>query len=222
MLTDKNIARPGAPTLTERLAQKLRAAVSKGGRKKINEQYKSALNCDDFTIIASFCGGGTLYHDLGMRFLSPTINLAFDGPDFVRFCMDLPHYLAQEIVEYKTDAVNYPVGRLGDVEIRFVHFHSFEEAKQKWEERARRINWDKILIMATDRDGMTDCMEQFDKISYRKIMYTAKQYPRYDWAVYCPCFRGKDSVGVMTGIADVRGHRFYERYVDIPEILNAL
>lgn len=151
-----------------------------------------------------------------MQFLSPTINLAFDGPDFVRFCSDIERYVKAELIEYKTEEVPYPVGHLDDIEIRFVHYKSFEEAKQKWEERCRRINYQRIVIMATDRDGMDsdECMEAFDKLPYKKIMYTAKDLKKYPWARYCPPFRNKHCVGVMTGYADFWGNKYYEKYID--------
>lgn len=221
MLEDKSIVRSPQPAMPARIKQKLRAKLSKGQRKKRNEEYRAAVEKKDFSVIASFCGGGTLYHDLGMRFLSPTVNLAFDGEDFCKFCLNLEHYISQELVEHRTELVSHPVGMLDDVQILFVHYKTFAEAKEKWEERSKRINFDRIFVMATDRDGMTNCMEQFDRIPYKKVMYTAKPYPQYDWAVYCPCFKKRSAVGVMTGICDLKGHRFYEKYVDMPGLINA-
>ena len=223
MLNDLSIIRT-EQSFNEIVKQKFFSKVSVNNRKKQNKYMKKKLRQNDFTIIASFCGGGTLYHDIGMRFLSPTINMAFDGKDFCTFCENLRDNVLQEITEYKTDKVTYPVGRIGDdIEIRFVHYKTFQEAKEKWEERAKRINYEKIFIMATDRDGMSseECIRRFDNLPYKKIMFTAKKLP-YDWAVYCPCFKHRQSVGVMTGIADIAGHRFYEKYVDILEILNSL
>jgi uncharacterized protein (DUF1919 family) len=67
--------------------------------------------------------------------------------------------------------------------------------------------------------GAPDCMVAFDKLPYKKIMYTTKKYPEYDWAVYCPAFKKKNCVGVMTGYADFFGNRYYEKYIDIAEFL---
>lgn len=224
MLDDLSIIRPEKPGYLERMKTKFYSVVTKRQRREINEFYAQNIINKDFSIIASFCGGGTLYHDIGMQFLSPTINLAFDGCDFLTFVENLKYYLSQDIVEYKTDKVSYPVGKIDNkVEIRFVHYPSFDNAKTKWDERSKRINYDKILIMAHDRDGMNskECLERFDKLPYPKIMFTAKKYP-YKWAVYCPCFRKKDCVGVMTGIANLKGQRFYELYTNMEQILNSL
>lgn len=222
MLSDKSIVRVGKPNIYERVLQKLRSSISTSGRKKLNNRYKQTIVNKDFTIICSNCMAGVLYHDIGMPFLSPTINLAFDGEDFCKFCENIPHYLSCKMMEMKTDVVPHPMAKLDDVEIMLVHYDSFQKAKEKWELRSQRVNYDKILIMATDRDGMVDHMERFDRLPYRKIMFTAKEYPQYDWAVYCPCFRGRPTVGVMTGVADFQGHRYYERYIDMVKILNLL
>ena len=43
--------------------------------KEYNRKKRSRLKNTDFTIIASNCCGTMMYHDLGLPFLSPTINL---------------------------------------------------------------------------------------------------------------------------------------------------
>lgn len=99
-----------------------------------------------------------------MCFLSPTLNLAFDGEDFIKFVGDLEKYLSLELEEYKTNEVSYLVGKFHEVEVRFVHYRSFEEAAHKWKEISKRINFDDIVIMATDRDGIgtSECISAFD------------------------------------------------------------
>lgn len=32
------------------------------------------------------------------------------------------------------------------IEIFFLHFHSEQEAREKWERRVQRINWNRLLI----------------------------------------------------------------------------
>ena len=47
-------------------------------RKKIRNKWeRSKLKNSDFTIISNTCIAGKIYHDLGLRFLTPTINLYF-------------------------------------------------------------------------------------------------------------------------------------------------
>lgn len=51
----------------------------------------------DISIISMNCVGGCVYHDYGLRFMSPTINLSFSASDFVKFCENIEGYLAEEL-----------------------------------------------------------------------------------------------------------------------------
>ena len=45
----------------------------------------NALKNKDFTIISHNCVGGVIYHDLGLKFNTPTINLFFMAKDFIKY-----------------------------------------------------------------------------------------------------------------------------------------
>ena len=203
MLEDTSIKRAGNPPLVNRLKQKIFEVIGKPKRSKIDHDLRRQITNENFSIICQNCIGGKIYHSLGRKFLSPTINMAFDGPDFIRFVTNLEKYLNRELVESVSREVNYPVGRIDDVEIQFVHYKTFEEAKEKWEDRKQRINLNNIYVIATDRDGMgnEECMKAFDKLPYKKIMYTSKEYPEYEWSCYCSMWKHQFQVGVMTGYA---------------------
>ena len=85
------------------------------------------------TIIASNCIGTFIYYDMKIKYLSPTINLSFEMNDYVRFLENLEWHLQQPVVPYKDDRFDYPCGMIGDVEIRFNHYKTIEEAISKWE-----------------------------------------------------------------------------------------
>ena len=113
-------------------------------------------------------------HDLGLRFLSPTVNLYMNAEDFVKFCENLEHYLNFGKIEKVIDeSRGYPVGRLDDITLYFVHYKTFEEACEKWYDRSKRVDYDNVRIFGSDRDGMTDeLMERLEKISYPKVIFT--------------------------------------------------
>lgn len=116
-------------------------------RKKLQEQ----LDNENFTIISSTCVGGKIYHDLGLRFTSPTINLWIGAKDFLKFVKDLKYYLEDcELSEIKDSNEENPVGILGEgnkkVTIHFTHYPNFKIAKEKWNSRKKRVNYDKIYI----------------------------------------------------------------------------
>ena len=127
------------------------------------------------SIISQNCIGGVIYHDMGWKFLSPTINLYFECPDFVRFVLDLEKYMELEL-QMKWEE-EYPVGMLGDVKIYFMHYQTCTEAKEAWERRKERINWDNIVIISTDMENFSkETFEYWKQISYKKVLFTAQQW----------------------------------------------
>ena len=59
MLKDKTIYREGKPSVCHRIKQKVLSKLSVKGRKALNKKLHDALKDKEFSIIASFCGGGT-------------------------------------------------------------------------------------------------------------------------------------------------------------------
>lgn len=62
----------------------------------------------------------------------------------------------------------------------FVHYGTFEEAKSKWEERFKRVNYDNIfIIMDRGLDARDEVLDQFSDLPYsNKVFFTDK--PRCD------------------------------------------
>lgn len=165
------------------------------------------------TIIASNCNGGIIYHDLGLKFNSPTINLSIDTDDFIKLVSNLKYYLEQEIYEIKDENYDFPCGILEDIKIRFNHYKTFEEAVDKWNERKKRINWDNIFIMAIDGDNATyDSLKNFEELPYEnKVIFTHKKYPEFKSSYYISGFEDKEWVGVLIYF---KKKFFIRRYLD--------
>ena len=73
----------------------------------------------------------------------------------------------------------YPIGILGgDIRIDFMHYHSCSEAKEAWNRRKARINYDRVLVLSTDRNGFDDSVfEAWKTIPYPKVLFTVhKKY----------------------------------------------
>ena len=189
--------------------------------KEYNRKKRSRLKNTDFTIIASNCCGTVMYYDLGLPFLSPTINLNIGMEDFVRMVENLPWYMEQEIVEVKENA-SCPIGMLGDVRIEFVHYDAFEEAVQKWEERKKRINWDNLFIVGSEKCGCDlKTVERFDELLYKnKVIFTHVEYPKIKSAYYIKGFENEDEMGVLTNYKDSPLKRRYLDDFDYVSFLN--
>lgn len=180
------------------------------------------LKNKDFTIIGSNCNGMFMYYDLGMRFLTPTINLSIEMDDFIRMVKDLRWYMDQELTEVKEE-YKCPIGLLGDIRIYFIHYSSFEEAREKWKERKQRINWDNIFIVGTERDGCTyETIRNFEQLPYKnKVIFTHVEYPEFPSAYYIKGFEEKKELGTITNYKKQVLKRRYLDDFDYIGFLNA-
>lgn len=131
--------------------------------------YKGAANV---TLLCNNCIGGVIFHELGLKFMSPTVNLWIKPKDFIKYCSNLKHYsqCKLEFLDcslYLSASEKYPVACLDDIIIYFLHYTSEEDARQKWEERTNRINYDNVRCILSERDGCTfDDLENFSKLPY--------------------------------------------------------
>lgn len=156
-----------------------------------NKMLRLSIKNKNFSIISRDCLGGYIYHKLGMKFLSPTINLFMNADDFAYFCCYLEEYIKNaELVFEKIGNIvgkDFPIcllkpnnKDLPDLEINFNHYSTFEEAKTKWLERSQRINWDNIYIINDLAHDHVECyfkkesVEIFNNAKYKKIVLCTK------------------------------------------------
>lgn len=153
----------------------------------------------DFTIISNNCWGGTIYESYHLKKNSPTVGMFFMAEDYIKFLKNIRYYLEHELVfieaedsKYKNELSkdsrwgHYPIGKLGDIELFFLHYHSQEEALNKWTRRCRRINWDKLLVKFNDQNGCTsDLIRNFVELPYKnKICFVVSEMNKVDKIVY--------------------------------------
>ncbi len=132
-----------------------------------------------FSVISNNCWAGRLYQYLDMPYLSPTAGLYFFAPDYIKFVSDLHRYLETplEFIEAenskyyeelkKRNQTDKPIGILGDVEIVFLHYKTQEEAKEKWDRRKARVNYDHIILKFSRMDLCTEKeLEMFDSLPF--------------------------------------------------------
>lgn len=153
---------------------------------------KSKLNKEKFTIISNNCWGGMIYESFNLIKQSPTVGLYILPHDYLKFISNIKWYLNQELIfikpsESKNGAYikneikderfgTYPVAKLADIEIYFVHYTSEKTAIEKWNRRKTRINWDHILYKFNDQNGCTnEQLEQFLQLPLKnKIVFTVR------------------------------------------------
>ena len=145
----------------------------------------------DTSIISSNCFAGRVMQDLGMQYNSPTLGLYIMYPDYLEFLSHLKHYLTEAKIEFQEHSKYtlgdyrrnkakhwYPIGLLDDkVEIHFLHYHTEEDAANKWYRRAARVNFDNLLVIGMEQNRCDiDDIYTFDNLPFKnKIMFSSKK-----------------------------------------------
>lgn len=145
-----------------------------------------------FTIVCNNCWGGYVYRWFGLPYSSPTIGLYFFAEDYLKFVSNLRYYINLELKFINLDDSKYketlikrggkdvacPIGVLGDIEIIFLHYRDSTEAKEKWERRCQRINWDNIYYKFSQMNHCSvEFLREFDQLPMsNKFVFVSRDY----------------------------------------------
>lgn len=177
---------------------------------------------EGLTLIASNCVGTVIYYDMGLRYRSPTINLTISMTDFIKLAENLRWYMERELTERQDREIPYPVGLLGDIRVNFVHYDSFSQAAEKWEERKQRINWDNLVFLGVEKDGCDyETLRRFDRLPGKKVVFTQREYPEFSSAFWIRGFSGEPELGTITNDQPRLLSRRYMDQFDYPAFLSS-
>lgn len=185
-------------------------------RKILNKKNQKKLKNKTFSLIANNCNGTFLYHDLGIKYYSPFINLSLNTEDFIKYLKNISHYMNSELTFLKEKEYSFPVGILDDIKINFVHYATEELAKEKWNERTKRLNLDNIFILLTvDSDCDEKLLKDFDALPFKnKIIFTNSPTLKSSSAFYIKDFimEGSAPHGFYKFINRFSGKRYYDQF----------
>lgn len=147
---------------------------------------KSQLHRTDFTILCNSCTAGKYYTYLGMTANTPTQKLIIYPAHYLKLLNHLEEYMACKL-EFSHKSIDiraphdniYPVGKLNDVEIHFVHDKEFDTAYERWNTGLRRMNWENLFILFDDVHFPLSykLAQEFDRLPYKnKIFLTRYNY----------------------------------------------
>lgn len=176
---------------------------------------KKKIMINNFTLITNNCLGGFVYHDFGMRFNSPFINLWIEPKDFIKFLKNMDYYLEMKPVFLKYNNLGYPVMQLGDILIYCQHYQSEEDALAKWNQRKKRINKNYIYIIMSERDGCTlQNMKDFDNLPFKnKVIFTHKEYVNIKSSFPLLDYKNQKEVGLCFQYkSKFFGKRYYDEF----------
>lgn len=194
-----------------------------------SHRWRMDLRNRSFTIISQNCVGGCIYSDLGLEFLSPTVNLLIEGKDFVKLIDDLPHYLSAEAIARgvcraggKEDC---PLLEVGDLEIFALHYEGPENAAAAWNRRRLRVNLDNVFVVANtwNLENDPELVERVCSCGYPTVVFSDEEWndprvvrlPGDIWV--------RDDRGIVRPNLtdwDERGLRHFERFFDFVGWLN--
>ena len=194
-------------------------------RKKLQKK----LSNTKVSLLVPDCLGGILFHDLGMRFLSPTVNLMMLQTDFLRFVLNLEQYLNGTFEFFESKEYAFPCARLKpndinarDVVVYFTHYRNEQDALTKWNERKARIDLDNIYIVIEERDGITKSdLQKLADLNVRGIVaFTCNDYKDIPYSVYLSKYHKDGEVGNVLKKNHISGKREYEKYFDFVKWFN--
>jgi uncharacterized protein (DUF1919 family) len=183
-----------AVSLSKKYWGKLMGKLRSVSNQRRIQKHRRLLHNRDISIISQNCIGGVFSHDMQMEFQSPTINLFMEAADYIKFVCNLEHYLNVELILRWGE--EYPIGMLDDIKLMFVHYDTCQQARQAWERRKKRVNLNKVLVLATDRDGFDEAVfEQWKKVSYPKLLFTAQEkFSKHPDSLYFPEYQANGCV----------------------------
>ena len=175
----------------------LRLKILEYWRVGLANHRKKQLKSTDFTIISNNCWGGMIYESYNLPKESPTVGMFFMAKDYIGFLSDLKGYINGKLTFIKPEESRwkeapqvsgdkrfgtYPVGVLSNgkntIELFFLHYHSEKEAREKWDHRIKRINWDKLLMKFNDQNGCAaEEEDKFMQLPFKnKLFFTCKHW----------------------------------------------
>lgn len=133
---------------------------------------KSAIS-----IFSVNCFAGICYNYLGLPFLSPTINMFESTADFTKMMKNLDYYMSAPVEYIRYDyeervGHSFPIARIDDVILQFLHYDNFDGAAKCWEKRKQRINKGNIFVVS-HTDEKKELFD-FEEIPYEhKVIFTS-------------------------------------------------
>lgn len=182
---------------------------------------------EDFTIISNTCWAGHVYRYFGLPYLSPTIGTGFFADDYIKFVTSLKDYLSmdmkmitareskhwEQIQHHHPRFQVCPYGVIGDIEVRFGHYKTPEEALAYWNRRRSRVNYDNIIIKFSEHNGCTpEILKAFDELAYeRKFVFVARDHELKSQVI----FKEYEKLG------DVKDDTvLFRKYINLPNLIN--
>ena len=167
-----------------------------------------------------------MLHDLGLPFLSPTVNLMMHQREFVKLVLDIDYYLSQKLCFYNDPYYMCPCAKVGEghraITIHFTHYANREEAEACWKKRIPRIRYDNLFVFVMEKDGMTK--EDIFKLGTLRVrgwvVFTVHDYPDIPYTCFIPKYQNQGVVGNILVCLYLNDKKEHESYFDFVKWFN--
>ncbi len=204
------------------LKRTLKNKIIKSCEKKYLKKLRKRNQNLTPTIVCNNCIAGVIYHNLGLQFQSPTINLFIKGEEYLEFVKNFEYYSKCDVVEVHDEDQPYPVGKIvpnddehKEIKIFFQHYKSFDDAKKKWLERYKRVNWNNVYFLWEFYDTVYDnaLMDEFDQLEgINHLLILHKNFSHIKNAVYVSCYTDDKPKAKILQYDGITGKRYLEEF----------
>lgn len=210
------------------IVKRIKRKIDNFLEKKLRKYRANKLKNKDFTIISNNCWAGSVYRRFGMPYNTPTVGLYFFAEDYVKFCHNLKKYLSKPLTFIKVEDSKYkeiilernqqnlPIGKLDDVEIVFMHYKSEQEAKEKWDRRVKRVNYDNLIFKFSKMNLCSiEDLINFDRLDVKKkFCFVPPQYASLiNCSISCNSAKGQEEIKNDTDN--------YGKAINVKDLINA-
>ena len=151
---------------------------------KLFGYFRSKLLTTDLpSILANECAAGRIYEQLGVGYISPTINTNIKYEDFIKLCQNPRKYLVPITSEmywthwfgYETDKerVYIPAAKIEDIEVAFAHIANPTAARDRWNFLVEHVNFDRLIFVLVNSDGAIPykVLKDFVNLEGEKLLF---------------------------------------------------
>lgn len=86
----------------------------------------------------------------------------------------------QELQFYEVEGKGWPRAWCGDVSIKFIHYSTEMEARDSWERRKKRINWDNLYVIIYAREGIKESdYQRLKRCNFKNIAIVGNENPKH-------------------------------------------
>lgn len=149
-----------------------------------NSKNRKRLTNKSPSIISANCIGCLISHWLQLPFNSPFVNLYIEKDEYIELLENFDLFISSTLTEVNDCNVTFPVGQIIGIKIYFMHYKIFQDAKDAWERRLKRIDKNNLgIIFPNLTRGDDKIIERFERLSFKnKIAFS--DYP-YDSPSVC-------------------------------------